>query len=363
MPEQLRTPEGRREFFRQAHDAHPGTSSLRAPPPPPPTSRDAQSTGSRPGPSPCHICCPSPECPPPTERSRRRRVPRWGRVPRRPANSAALGLVSHPAYRHDQVPVAGPAPPRIRTAMVTRFAGSAGALQAPRCLQGADGSLRDRGADRRHDPRGAGCLHPVLLFAPGGPLRRAGHHLLQVRSAPRARAHLPLGTAGAALGAVRGGPGRRPPRFPGSRLLHASCRTRRWQPRVPIGRAQAAQAQLPHAVRARRGRTGARMTFPLRAVRPGPGRGATSGNRAGPADPEPRMYGSGGHSWRRSRFPCVRSSRQDEGRPRHRGRCCLAPRAPVDNIAPSVGAKRSSGAARLGVQPHTRFVANAIAAR
>ena len=65
----------------QAHDAHPGTSSLRAPPPPPPTSRDAQSTGSRPGPSPCHICCPSPECPPPTERSRRRRVPRWGRVP------------------------------------------------------------------------------------------------------------------------------------------------------------------------------------------------------------------------------------------------------------------------------------------
>ena len=63
----------------QAHNTRPGTSSLTAPPPPPPAasdSRDAQPTGSRSGPSPCHVCCPSPECPPPTERSRRRRLPR-----------------------------------------------------------------------------------------------------------------------------------------------------------------------------------------------------------------------------------------------------------------------------------------------
>ena len=36
-------------------------------------------------------------------------------------------------------------------------------------------------------------------------------------------------------------------------------------PRVPVGRAQAAQAQLPHAARARRGGTHARMSFPVRA--------------------------------------------------------------------------------------------------
>ena len=37
------------------------------------------------------------------------------------------------------------------------------------------------------------------------------------------------------------------------------------QPRVPVDRAQAAQAQLPHAARARRGGTRTRMSFPVRA--------------------------------------------------------------------------------------------------
>ena len=69
--------------------------------------------------------------------------------------------------------------------------------------------LRDRGADRGHDPRRARRLHPVLLLAPSGPLRRDGHHRPPVRPAPRARAPLPPGTAGAALGAVS-----RPPRSP-----------------------------------------------------------------------------------------------------------------------------------------------------
>ena len=49
-----------------------------------------------------------------------------------------------------------------------------------------------------------GDCPPVLLLAPGGPLRRDGHHRLPVRPASRARAPLPPGTAGAALGAVRG---------------------------------------------------------------------------------------------------------------------------------------------------------------
>ena len=52
---------------------------------------------------------------------------------------------------------------------------------------------------------------------------------------------------------------------PGPRLLRAGRRADRRQPRVPVGRAQAAQAQLPHAARARRGGTGTRMTFPVRA--------------------------------------------------------------------------------------------------
>ena len=52
-----------------------------------------------------------------------------------------------------------------------------------------------------------GDCTPVLLLAARGPLRRDGHHRAPVRPAPRARAPLPPGAAGAALGAVS-----RPPR-------------------------------------------------------------------------------------------------------------------------------------------------------
>ena len=82
----------------------------------------------------------------------------------------------------------------------------------------------------------------------------------------RAPGHLsPPRTAGAALGAVRGRPVSLPAGQPGSRLLRPGGGAARSQPRVPVGRAQAPEAQLPHAARARRGGTPARMTFPVRA--------------------------------------------------------------------------------------------------
>ena len=53
-----------------------------------------------------------------------------------------------------------------------------------------------------HDPRRA-RRHPPVSELPGrGPLRRAGHHRLPIRSTPRPRASLPPRTARAALGAV-----------------------------------------------------------------------------------------------------------------------------------------------------------------
>jgi transposase len=48
-------------------------------------------------------------------------------------------------------------------------------------------------------------------------------------------------------------------------LLRRGGRTARAQPRVPVGRAQAPEAQLPHAARARRGGAATRMSFPPRA--------------------------------------------------------------------------------------------------
>ena len=60
----------------------------------------------------------------------------------------------------------------------------------------------------------------------------------------------------------------RRPGQPRPRLLRAGGRAARRQPRVPVDRAQAAEAQLPHAARARRGGAPARMTFPVRATAP-----------------------------------------------------------------------------------------------
>ena len=93
--------------------------------------------------------------------------------------------------------------------------------------------LRHRGADRGDDPRRARRLPALLVLAPRRPLLRAGHHRAPVRPAPRPRAPLPPGAAGAALGAVRGRPGRAPPRL---------ARTATTTPRPPSASAATAPA-------------------------------------------------------------------------------------------------------------------------
>ena len=140
--------------------------------------------------------------------------------------------------------------------------------------------LRDRRADRGHDPRRARRRTPLLLLAPRGPLRRPGHHRPPVRPAPRARAPLPPRTAGAALGAVRGRPSRAPrPASPDRDYYHQAAERLGGNRACLARRAQAAQAQLPHPARARRGgarsphdRLGARAALThTDAPRPAPG--------------------------------------------------------------------------------------------
>ena len=78
-------------------------------------------------------------------------------------------------------------------------------------LQALIGPLRDRRAvaRSRSSPSSATAAGFNTRATPSA--TADGHHRLPVRSPPRARASLPPGTAGAALGAVRGRP-RRPPR-------------------------------------------------------------------------------------------------------------------------------------------------------
>jgi hypothetical protein len=139
------------------------------------------------------------------------------------------------------------------------------AYAPPGRLPGAAGPLRDRRADRDHDPRRAGRLPALFVLTPGGPLLGTGHHRAPVRSAPRPRAPVPPGTAGAAMGAVRGRSGRQADRIARPRLLHPSGRAARRKPRLPGRGTQAAQAQLPHAVRARRGGAATRLNPMMRA--------------------------------------------------------------------------------------------------
>jgi hypothetical protein len=127
-----------------------------------------------------------------------------------------------------------------------------------------------------------GDARRLLIVARGRALRGDGHHRPPVRPAPLTRASQPAGTAGAALGVVRGRAVRRACRQPRPRLLPPGGRAPRGQPRVPVGRAQAAQAQLPHAARARRGGAATSVKSVMRA-QPSFSRCAAAGSLPAPA--------------------------------------------------------------------------------
>jgi transposase len=113
---------------------------------------------------------------------------------------------------------------------------------------------------------GIGELCAVTILAELGDCRRfqnsrdavryggLEHHRLAIRSPSRAGTPLSAGTARVALGAVRGGARRAPAGLAGPRLLRAGGRAAGRQPRLSSPCAQAAQALLPHAARARRRR-------------------------------------------------------------------------------------------------------------
>ena len=118
---------------------------------------------------------------------------------------------------------------------------------------------------------GIGALTAVTILAELGDCRRfsssrhavrySGLDITVHQSDQRARpGTLTPGPAGAALGAVRGRSGRPAHRLPRPRLLHPGRRAAGIEPCLPGDRAQAAQAQLPHAARARRGGAATRLT-------------------------------------------------------------------------------------------------------
>jgi Transposase len=96
-------------------------------------------------------------------------------------------------------------------------------LQEARQLAGAKGpgraAVRGRAGHRPGDDLLAGRGRPVLLLPPGGPVRRAGCHGLVLGPQGAARAAVPAGTAGAALGRLRGRQDPRPCLSPRPPLL------------------------------------------------------------------------------------------------------------------------------------------------
>ena len=86
-------------------------------------------------------------------------------------------------------------------------------LDAARHLAGEGAgraAVRGRAGRRAGDDLLAGRGRPVLLLPPGGPVRRAGRHRLVFGPQRTARAAVPAGTAGAALGPHEAGKYPRP---------------------------------------------------------------------------------------------------------------------------------------------------------
>ena len=84
-----------------------------------------------------------------------------------------------------------------------RAARAAGRRPAPDRGEGPGGAaVRGRPGHRAGDDLLAGRGGPVLLLPQGGPVRRAGHHRLLLRFQALARAAVPAGPGGPALGGV-----------------------------------------------------------------------------------------------------------------------------------------------------------------
>src|ERR671923_21273 len=131
-------------------------------------------------------------------------------------------------------------------------------------------------------PGGPGRPPPLPPPAPRRPLRGPRHHRLRVRSQAGAGTPLAPGPADAALGAVRGRPGRTPGGLSRPRLLRRVQTAPRPESRLPVDRPQAAQARPPHAARARRG--GAPAGLAIRcAPEPDINRSCAAGSRHSPA--------------------------------------------------------------------------------
>ena len=80
---------------------------------------------------------------------------------------------------------------------------AAGRRPAPDRREGPGrAAVRGRAGHRAGDDLLAGRGRPVLLLPQGGPVRRAGRHRLLLRPQGPARAAVPAGTAGAALGGL-----------------------------------------------------------------------------------------------------------------------------------------------------------------
>ena len=86
---------------------------------------------------------------------------------------------------------------------------------------------------------------PVLLLPQGGPVRRAGHHRPLLRPQRTARAAVPAGTAGAALGSLRGRQDPRPVLGPRPRY-YAQVKDRKNGKRAALSEARKIIRQACH---------------------------------------------------------------------------------------------------------------------
>ena len=145
---------------------------------------------------------------------------------------------------------------QVATALeVTRGPGNPAApvaAPAARCRPAPDrrqgpgrAAVRGRAGHRAGDDLLAGRGRPVLLLPQGGPVRRAGHHRPLLRPQGPARAAVPAGTAGAALGGVRGRQDPRPAPAPGHRY-YATVKDRCGGKRAALSEARKILRQACH---------------------------------------------------------------------------------------------------------------------